>query len=58
LHSYGDEASWWAAVNINPSPIALELWNHSQLGATAEDCKSSENPSVSNRATMARKQES
>ena len=51
LHRYGDEASWWAAVSIDPLPIALELWKHSQLGATAEDCKTSENPSVSVRAT-------
>jgi hypothetical protein len=26
LHSYGDEASWWAGVSIDPWPIALELW--------------------------------
>jgi hypothetical protein len=26
LHSYGDEASWWAGVSIDPLPIALELW--------------------------------
>jgi hypothetical protein len=26
LHRYGDEASWWAAVSIDPVPIALELW--------------------------------
>jgi ERF superfamily len=58
LHRYGDEASWWAAVSIDPLPIALALWKRSQLGATAEDCKTSENPSVSGRANMARKQES
>jgi hypothetical protein len=58
LHGYGDETSWWAAVNVDPLPIALELWKHSQLGATAEDCKTSENPSVSVRATMVRKRES
>jgi hypothetical protein len=29
LHRYGDEASWWAGVNIDPLPIALELWQHS-----------------------------
>jgi hypothetical protein len=23
LHRYGDEASWWAAANIDPLPIAL-----------------------------------
>jgi hypothetical protein len=26
LHRYGDEASWWAAVSIDPVPIALKLW--------------------------------
>jgi ERF superfamily len=31
LHSYGDEASWWAGVGINPLPIALELWRRSRL---------------------------
>jgi ERF superfamily len=55
LHRYGDEASWWAAMSIDPLPIALELWKRSQLSAMAEDCKTSENPSVSVRATMVRK---
>jgi hypothetical protein len=32
LHTYGDEASWWAAVSIDPLPIALELWKRSQWG--------------------------
>jgi hypothetical protein len=31
LHSYGDEASWWAGVAIDPLPIALELWRRSRL---------------------------
>ena len=30
LHGYGDEASWWAAVSIDPLPIALELWSRSR----------------------------
>ena len=30
LHRYGDEASWWAAVNIDPLPVALELWRRSR----------------------------
>jgi hypothetical protein len=30
LHRYGDEASWWAGVNIDPLPIALDLWHSSQ----------------------------
>jgi ERF superfamily len=29
LHRYGDEASWWAGVNIDPVPIALALWRRS-----------------------------
>ena len=32
LHRYGDEASWWAGVNIDPLPIALELWRCSRSG--------------------------
>ena len=24
LHDYGDEASWWAAGNVDPMPIALD----------------------------------
>jgi hypothetical protein len=31
LHGYGDEASWWAGVGIDPLPIALELWQRSRL---------------------------
>jgi hypothetical protein len=35
LHNYGDEASWWAGVSIDPLPIALELWRRSRsLGST------------------------
>src|SRR5271165_4178704 len=33
LHSYGDEASWWAGVNVDPLPIALELWRRSRAQA-------------------------
>jgi hypothetical protein len=31
LHSYGDEASWWAGAGIDPLPIALGLWRRSRL---------------------------
>jgi len=31
LHDYGDEASWWAGVGIDPLPIALELWRRSRV---------------------------
>jgi hypothetical protein len=31
LHGFGDEVSWWAGVNIDPLPIALELWQRSHL---------------------------
>jgi hypothetical protein len=30
LHRYGDEASWWAAVYVNPLPIALGLWQRTR----------------------------
>ena len=30
LHTYGDEASWWVAVSIDPLPIALTLWRKSR----------------------------
>ena len=30
LHRYGDEASWWAGVGVDPLPVALELWKLSR----------------------------
>jgi hypothetical protein len=30
LHTYGDEASWWAGVSIDPLPKALQLWRKSR----------------------------
>ena len=30
LHRYGDEASWWVGVNVDPLPVALELWRRSR----------------------------
>jgi hypothetical protein len=32
LHRYGDEASWWVGVNVDPRPVALELWRRSRSG--------------------------
>jgi hypothetical protein len=29
LHRYGDEASWWVGVNVDPLPVAFELWRRS-----------------------------
>ena len=29
LYGYGDEASWWVGIGIDPLPIALELWQRS-----------------------------
>jgi hypothetical protein len=52
LHRYGDEASWWTAVDIDPLPLALELWKHSKLGPTAEAFKNSQRPSLSSRTTI------
>ena len=36
LHGYGDEASWWAGIGIDPLPIALELWWRSRLPCSSE----------------------
>ncbi len=33
LHRYGDEASWWVGVNVDPLPIALELWKRTRVRA-------------------------
>jgi hypothetical protein len=33
LHRYGDEASWWAGISIDPVPIALQLWRRSRSPA-------------------------
>ena len=35
LHRYGDEASWWVAVNVDPLPVALELWRRSKSSAVS-----------------------
>ena len=32
LHRYGDEASWWVGVNVDPLPIAVELWRRARGG--------------------------
>ena len=36
LHGYGDEASWWAGTNIDPLPIALDLWRRSREDRSAD----------------------
>jgi ERF superfamily len=33
LHRSGDETAWWQKVNIDPVPVALRLWQHSQADA-------------------------
>ncbi len=30
LHNHGDEEKWWEGVNINPLPVALNLWKQRQ----------------------------
>ena len=35
LHRYGDEASWWAGVSIDPLPVALALWRRSHSTSTS-----------------------
>jgi hypothetical protein len=33
LHRHGDEAAWWAGVNVDPIPIALALWRRGRDAA-------------------------
>jgi hypothetical protein len=30
LHLSGDEVAWWRRLNIDPLPVALRLWQHTQ----------------------------
>jgi hypothetical protein len=39
LHGYGDEASWWASVSIDPMPIALVLWRQSRSPIASESAR-------------------
>ena len=49
LHRYGDEASWWAGINVDPLPIALELWRRSRpSGAHAITALNSPAPPATN----------
>jgi hypothetical protein len=32
LHHSADEATWWQKLNIDPVPVALRLWQHTQGG--------------------------
>jgi hypothetical protein len=52
LHRYGDEASWWAAVDLDPLPIALELWKQSKLGPMGEAFKDSQRACLSSRTSI------
>jgi hypothetical protein len=36
LHRYGDEASWWAAINVDPIPVAFGLWRRSHSTVLCE----------------------
>jgi hypothetical protein len=40
LHGYGDEASWWAGVGIDPLPIALELWRGARSAESSQNARS------------------
>ena len=46
LHRYGDEASWWAGIGIDPLPIALELWWRSRRNSTLEGRETTTSSSI------------
>jgi hypothetical protein len=37
LHRDGDEPSWWAGANVDPLPIALQLWRRSRSLQNPDD---------------------
>jgi ERF superfamily len=54
LHRSGDEAGWWHKLNIDPVPIALKLWQHSQadtaptlIGECVAQAPPAETPDIS-----------
>jgi hypothetical protein len=58
LHRYGDEASWWTAVSIDPLPIAVGLWKCSQIDskvslATIKRLEATSGELIANRPTIA-----
>jgi hypothetical protein len=46
LHRYGDEASWWAGANVDPLPLALELWRRSRSAGIMEGSDSDTLPTA------------
>jgi hypothetical protein len=41
LHHAGDEVSWWNDMNVDPLPIAQELWQQSRGRGTGDDGRGS-----------------
>ncbi len=37
LHRKGDEAAWWHANKIDPMPLALKLWQQTQISSIGPD---------------------
>jgi hypothetical protein len=46
LHRYGDEASWWTGVSVDPLANALSLWRQSHPTPSLEDAQSNKNPNA------------
>jgi hypothetical protein len=43
LHDYGDEASWWAGVNVDPVSVALALLRGTRPGAPVRNTSGDRN---------------
>ena len=48
LHRSGNEAAWWQRLNIDPIPVALRLWQHTQ----SDDRTSSDAPTEPQTSTQ------
>jgi hypothetical protein len=53
LHRYGDEASWWAGVAVDPTPIALDLWRRSRPDTAPGSSLRAEPPEAATSADIA-----
>ena len=50
LHRHGDEKAFWESIDIDPLPVALELWAASRQGASPEPASPPEVSSAENSA--------
>jgi hypothetical protein len=53
LHKRGDEAAWCRSVNIDPAPIALELWRRTRPDRASDSSPGTARPEAATSADIA-----